>query len=102
RYHQCRYIHSFPTRRSSDLVDCSIVAIFRALHRNGITRKKKTRFAEERDSPRVQEQRHAFCEEMATVPANHVVFIDETGATTARSEEHTSELQSRSDLVCRL
>ncbi len=69
-------------------VDCSIVTIFRTLKRNGITRKKKTRFAEERDSPRVQEQRRAFCQEMATVDANHVVFIDETGATTAMSRTY--------------
>jgi transposase len=69
-------------------VDCSIAAIFRTLKRNGITRKKKTRFAEERDSPRVQEQRRAFCEEMATVDANNVVFIDETGATTAMSRTY--------------
>ena len=61
-------------------VDCSIVTIFRTLTRKGITRKKKTRFA---DSPRVQEQRRAFCKEMAKVDADHVVFIDETGATTA-------------------
>jgi transposase len=64
-------------------VDCSIATIFRTLKRNGITRKKKTRFAEERDSPRVQQQRCAFCKEMAKVDADHVVFIDETGATTA-------------------
>jgi len=64
-------------------VDCSIPTIFRTLARNGITRKKKTRFAEERDSPRVQEQRRAFCKEMAKVDPDHVVFIDETGATTA-------------------
>ena len=69
-------------------VDCSIVAIFRALKRNGITRKKKTRFAEERDSPRVQEQRRVFCKEMATVHANHMVFIDEAGATTAMSRTY--------------
>lgn len=69
-------------------VDCSIVTIFRTLKRNGITRKKKTRFAAERDTPRVQEQRRAFCQEMATVDANHVVFIDETGATTAMSRTH--------------
>src|ERR1035438_9326029 len=56
-------------------VDCSIVTIFRTLTRKGITRKKKTRFAEERDSPRVQEQRRAFCKEMAKVDADHVVFI---------------------------
>lgn len=64
-------------------IACSIVAIFRALKRNGITRKKKTRFADERGSPRVQEQRRAFCQEMAKVDVDHLVFIDETGATTA-------------------
>jgi len=69
-------------------VDCSIVTIFRTLKRNGITRKKKTRFADERDSPRVQEKRRAFCQEMAAVDANHVVFIDETGATTAMSRTY--------------
>src|SRR5437588_3242035 len=45
-----------------------------------------------------------------TRPAGRLIFIDETWAKTnmirtrgrARSEEHTSELQSHSDLVCRL
>jgi transposase len=64
-------------------VDCGIMAIFRALKRNRITRKKKTCFAEERDSPRVQEQRQAFREKLAAVDPNHLVFVDETGATTA-------------------
>ena len=41
-------------------VDCNLVTIFRTLKRMGITRKKKTRFADERDSPRVQEQRRVF------------------------------------------
>ena len=36
-------------------IACSITAIFRALKRNRITYKKKTCFAEDRDSPRVQE-----------------------------------------------
>src|SRR5699024_12299925 len=71
-----RYLHSFPTRRSSDLafstsavvlkfcafqlfkIDCAYLTLFRAF-------------------------------------AN-------TDSFNARSEEHTSELQSRFDLVCRL
>ena len=69
-------------------VACSIATIFRTLQRNGITRKKKTCFADERDSPRVQEQRRAFLKEMATVDADHVVFLDETGATTAMSRTY--------------
>jgi transposase len=64
-------------------VNCGIMAIFRALKRNGITRKKKTYHAEERDSPRVQEKRQAFQEKLAAVEPNHLVFVDETGATTA-------------------
>lgn len=64
-------------------IACTIMAIFRALKRNGITRKKKTYRAEERDRPRVQEQRQAFQEKLAAVEANHLVFVDETGATTA-------------------
>jgi transposase len=64
-------------------VDCGIMTIFRALKRSRITRKKKTYHAEERDSPRVQEQRQAFQEKLAAVDPNHLVFVDETGATTA-------------------
>jgi transposase len=64
-------------------VACSITTLFRALKRNGITRKKKTAHATERDSPRVQEQRQAFQEKMAAVDPEHLVFVDETGATTA-------------------
>ena len=69
-------------------VDCNIVTIFRTLKRKGITRKKKTRFADERDSPGVQEHRRVFCEEMAAVDPDHMVFIDETGATTAMSRTY--------------
>jgi len=64
-------------------VACSIMTIFRALRRQRITRKKKTRHADERDTPRVQKQRRAFRKTMASVPAEHLVFVDETGATTA-------------------
>jgi transposase len=69
-------------------IPCSVTTIFRALKRNRISRKKKTRHAEERDSPRVQEQRHTFCQKMATVPLEHLVFVDETGATTAMGREY--------------
>jgi transposase len=64
-------------------VACSIVTIFRALKKNQITRKKKTYHAEERDIPRVQEQRQAFMEKLQAVDPKQLVFVDETGATTA-------------------
>ena len=64
-------------------IDCSVTTIWRALKRQRITRKKKTKHADERDTPRVQKQRRAFRKEMTTVAPEHVVFVDETGATTA-------------------
>jgi transposase len=67
---------------------CSVMTISRALKRNRISRKKKTRRAEERDTPRVQKQRKTFCQKMATVDPEHLVFVDETGATTAMGREY--------------
>src|SRR5437868_12475168 len=62
-----RHLHSFPTRRSSDL-----------RHRAGLQRVLRAGLLSRRPAEGSQE-----------------------GAG-ARSEEHTSELQSRFDLVCRL
>src|SRR5206468_6796227 len=74
-----RHVHSIPTRRSSDL--------------NRGTAKQPTKHS-------APIQRGAHC--VTSFFAN----LLEAGGTDApdetRSEEHTSELQSRSDLVCRL
>jgi transposase len=69
-------------------IRCCLMTIARALQRHRITRKKKTRHAEERDSPRVQGQRRFFQARLATVDPDHLVFVDETGATTAMSRTH--------------
>ena len=69
-------------------VVCGLTTIHRALKRHGITRKKKSKHADERDSPEVQAQRAAFEEKMAQVDPTHLVFIDETGATTAMTRTH--------------
>jgi transposase len=69
--------------RSQLGVACSLMTIFRVLRRHLITRKKKTQHADERDTPRVQKQRRVFRKKMATVAPEHLVFVDETGATTA-------------------
>src|SRR5207247_11046653 len=84
-------LHSFPTRRSSDLIarspfpsipnqyDCKEIhlgrlwALKRSLHEYDI--RSEVRAAAQAEG---------------------------TGGAVARSEEHTSELQSRVDLVCRL
>src|SRR5436190_17492419 len=72
-----RHLHSFPTRRSSDL-------LVRALKLPDVSpdRQAETRAALVRALEGVAELRDAL--------------------ERARSEEHTSELQSHSDLVCRL
>jgi transposase len=69
-------------------IPCCLMTIARALQRHQITRKKKTYRAEERDSPRVQAQRQAFQAKLAAVDPDHLVFVDETGATTALSRTH--------------
>src|SRR3712207_8624480 len=79
--------------------------------------KKKTLFASERD----EQERATWREQVGQIDPKQLVFVDECGTHTSmmrryarapkgeraygsvpRSEEHTSELQSRQYLVCRL
>jgi transposase len=69
-------------------VDCSPAAVFRALDRLDITRKKKTRRAAEQDRPELKAQRSAWREEFAAVDPERLVFLDESGATTAMDRTH--------------
>src|SRR5690349_22947342 len=82
------YLHSFPTRRSSDLVTgghlgagLGVVELTTALH-------------------------HVFetPKDILIWDVGHQCYPHKilTGRRDRRSEEHTSELQSRRDLVCRL
>lgn len=64
-------------------IPCHIATIARVLRKHRITRKKKTLHAQERDRPDVQEHRVTFTEELAAVGLEHLVFVDEFGATTA-------------------
>src|SRR5438874_6244393 len=77
-----RDLHSFPTRRSSDLI-----------------RRFGSRCASGTDKKRATVS--------SSKPEARLFIACRTGGTTiislhSRSEEHTSELQSRRDLVCRL
>jgi transposase len=69
-------------------VDCSIMAISRALRKLGITRKKKDLHAQERDNPEVQRKRRAFRLQAAGIDPRRLVFVDESGAHTAMTRTH--------------
>src|SRR5439155_24437020 len=82
RSHAHRDLHSFPTRRSSDL-----------RHRDAV----RAFFADKPD--RLLE----MCIDDTRDWTALRVYLDITSVPTVpRSEEHTSELQSRGHLVCRL
>src|SRR5690606_39708246 len=100
-YRYPHYLHSSPTRRSSDLQRLVIAApvldlireeswvlVIRIHHRDGL------RSIE----PDVRERRV-----VESWRAHHChAFANHGHRLAARSEEHTSELQSRENLVCRL
>lgn len=63
--------------------NCSLTTIWRALRRRGLTSKKKTLRADERGRPDVQEKRRSFQRKVKRVDSRRLVFVDETGVTTA-------------------
>jgi transposase len=69
-------------------IPCHIATIARVLRRHRISRTKKTLHAKERDRPAVQAQRAAFTQELAAVGPEHLVFVDEFGATTAMTRRY--------------
>src|SRR5262245_18092072 len=69
-------------------VDCSTMAIVRALKKLGITRKKKVLHAQERDSPEGRRKRKDILEEVAEIDPERLVFVDETGADTSMTRTH--------------
>jgi transposase len=64
-------------------VSGSRMIICRALQKIGLPRKKKSKHASERDTPEVQEERREFAEEVESIEPKRLVFVDETGVTTA-------------------
>src|SRR5207249_12109392 len=85
-YRYLLYLHSFPTRRSSDLSD-----LFRLLNPEPVSRFSM-----------YASMVSMFKLSLLTLHSCSLLYV--LGATIlfSRSEEHTSELQSRFDLVCRL
>src|SRR5205085_7790284 len=93
-YDHPRHLHSFPTRRSSDLVRASVDDELRRVQ----TATERTRIA------LLSLCRCARRERIAPTEVVPVIDMERERdhGPFARSEEHTSELQSQSNLVCRL
>src|SRR5206468_11835120 len=81
-------LHSFPTRRSSDLIAVCM-----------IDPKTKLCFGCGRTLPEIARWGRMSADERLALMDGLAARMHDAGL---RSEEHTSELQSRSDLVCRL
>jgi transposase len=62
---------------------CSLKTLWFALDRLGLTRKKKSLHADQRDRPDVQTKRRKFRREVRQIEPKKLVFVDETGVTTA-------------------
>ncbi len=62
---------------------CSLTTLWRALRRQRLTYKKKRLHASLRDRPDVQKKRRAFRKQVREIDPKHLVFVDETGVTTA-------------------
>src|SRR5688572_31877931 len=91
-------LHSFPTRRSSDLLKKTPVGQFIRTKQEVVNIENIT----EGGKPKV---RVAFKQAGSTSDASETITADYCISTIPlpiRSEEHTSELQSQSNLVCRL
>ena len=67
---------------------CGRMAVWRALRKLNLTRKKKVRRADERGRQDVQRKRQAFCAELADLDPEQLVFVDEMGATTAMARPY--------------
>lgn len=62
--------------------DCDPSTLWRTLRRMGLTRKRKTLHASERDRPDVKAKRARYRSKARMTDASRLVFLDETGLTT--------------------
>src|SRR5206468_12583987 len=97
-----RDLHSFPTRRSSDLLlRLTPVMATVASAARGATQLLEDRIAAGASLNDIKAAFETWAREESRRSEERLDRLAEYGAN-VRSEEHTSELQSRSDLVCRL
>src|SRR5690606_40205207 len=95
-------LHAFPTRRSSDLYEGDYARLQQDLN----SMADKIADVVRRISEATEQQNSTAAEissgsqDLAQRTESQAASIEETAAS-MRSEEHTSELQSRENLVCR-
>src|SRR5438034_425188 len=93
-------LHSFPTRRSSDLLVSSRLGGASSMKLQETIWRKKCRVG--RSSKSVHQIGGTTFSTSGMKPSSATRRLGLCGCRPWRSEEHTSELQSHSDLVCRL
>src|SRR5207249_9226736 len=95
-YGDHRHLHSFPTRRSSDLKGSGNASV-------GMMCSTISHQESEEPSSKIAKPRSCITSAVPVKMDSPSAFSPRGALTaTTRSEEHTSELQSRFDLVCRL
>jgi transposase len=67
---------------------CSLKTLWRALRQRGLTLKKKSLHASEQDRPDVQKKRRSFRRKVRRIASERLVFVDETGVTTAMTPSY--------------
>jgi transposase len=67
---------------------CSLTTIWRVLQRGGLTRKKKSMHADERDRPDVKRKRRSFRWRVRRIEPGRLRFVDESGANTAMARAY--------------
>jgi hypothetical protein len=67
---------------------CSLTTIWRELRRRGLTRKKKSPHAEQRERPDVQAKRRSFRRRVRRVEPGRLRFVDESGVNKAMTRAY--------------
>src|SRR5207249_12072429 len=97
-----RHLHSFPTRRSSDLPPTCTSAPCTTKTPRGTTPHRTTLRSRSKAAPPAPSLRTLSSTPTRLPKGSPRATCFSTRPLEVRSEEHTSELQSRFDLVCRL
>src|SRR5690606_40841555 len=101
-YDASRDLYLFPTRRSSDLIFCLFFASVNSRKASApFANSPQLRLGRQNGRARSISAASGASARAVTTSASTPVICSARLGCTVRSEEHTSELQSRENLVCR-